>query len=72
MLCGLAYNMWGYPFDAIKTNMQSGKFNKLGELIRSKFWKGRNFKQGLLVSLLRGLLVDSSNLLVYERSRNFA
>lgn len=71
-IAGLIYNLWAYPIDTFKTNVQSGKGSTVREMIVNKFWKQRSYKQGMVVALLRGLIVDSTNLIVYERSRNFA
>lgn len=71
-IAGIIYNLWAYPMDTFKTNVQSGKGSTVQEMISNKFWKQRSFRQGFGVVLLRGLIVDSTNLIVYERSRNFA
>lgn len=41
-------------------------------MIGNKFWKQKSYKQGMVISLMRGLIVDSTNLTVYERAKNFA
>ncbi len=41
-------------------------------MIANKFWKQKSYKQGMIICLLRGLVVDSTNLLVYERAKNMA
>ena len=56
--------------DTFKTNVQSGRIKTARELISQKIWNHRCYRQGMLVYLLRGLLVDSSSLIIYERSRN--
>jgi hypothetical protein len=71
-IAGLIYNLWGYPFDTFKTNLQSGKGITVREMIANKFWKQRSYKQGMVICLMRGLVVDSTNLTVYERTKNFA
>lgn len=69
-ITSLMYNYWGYPFDTFKTNVQSGA-STVKNLIKNKFWKQKSYKQGMIICLLRGLIVDSTNLTVYQRSRNF-
>lgn len=69
-IAGLIYNLWGYPFDTIKTNVQSGKAT-LKSLIKDKFWRQKSYKQGMVICVFRGLIVDSTNLTVYERVKNF-
>lgn len=70
-LAGLIYSIWAYPLDTMKTNVQSGKGVTVREMIANKFWRQKSYKQGMGIVLLRGLVVDSTNLIVYERSRNF-
>jgi hypothetical protein len=71
-MTGLIYNIWGYPFDTMKTNIQSGKGTSVREMIANKFWRQKSYKQGMAIVFLRGMIADSTNLIVYERSRNFA
>lgn len=71
-IAGLIYNFWGYPFDTFKTNLQSGKDITVKQMIANKFWKQKSYKQGMLICLMRGLIVDSTNLTVYERAKNFS
>lgn len=68
-IAGLIYNLWGYPFDTMKTNVQSGK-STVKSLIENKFWKQKSYKQGMGICVMRGLIVDSTNLTVYERVKN--
>lgn len=41
-------------------------------MIAKKFWRQKSYKQGMAIVFLRGMIADSTNLIVYERSRNFA
>jgi hypothetical protein len=68
-IAGLIYNLWGYPFDTMKTNVQSGK-STVKSLFENKFWKQKSYKQGMVICVMRGLIVDSTNLTVYERVKN--
>jgi hypothetical protein len=34
-------------------------------MIANKFWQQKSYKQGMLICLMRGLIVDSTNLTVY-------
>lgn len=63
-MAGLLYNIYAYPIDVIKTNLATGK-STVSNLIRDKFWQGRNFRMGMGLSLVRGVLADSSCLVVY-------
>ncbi len=63
-IAGLIYNLWGYPFDTFKTNVQSGKAS-VRSMIENKFWRQKSYKQGMVISVMRGLMVDSTNLIVY-------
>jgi hypothetical protein len=40
-------------------------------MIANKFWQQKSYKKGMLICLMRGLIVDSTNLTVYERVKNF-
>ena len=40
-------------------------------MIANKFWQQKSYKQGMMICLMRGLIVDSTNLTVYERVKNF-
>lgn len=66
---GLIYNLWGYPIDTIKTNVQSGKAT-LKSLIKDRFWSQKSYKQGMVICVCRGIVVDGTNLTVYERLKN--
>lgn len=61
---GVLYMLYSYPIDTIKTNIQSGNKGFV-EMLRSKFWKTSNFKNGLKISLLRSFIVDATNFTVY-------
>jgi hypothetical protein len=37
----------------------------------AKFWREKTVRQGAAVLLMRGLVADSVNLIVYENARNF-
>jgi solute carrier family 25 carnitine/acylcarnitine transporter 20/29 len=51
-----------YPFDVIKTRIQSDKYNS----IKSSFKKGNLFK-GLRICLLRSFIVNSIGFFIYEK-----
>ena len=70
MFAGVLFNLWAYPFDTFKTNIQSGRYKSIREMLASKFWQDRSVKQGAVVLLLKGLVADSVNLIVYENVRN--
>jgi hypothetical protein len=53
----------------MKTNVQSGKAT-VKSLIENKFWKQKSYKQGMIICVMRGLIVDSTNLTMYERVKN--
>ena len=71
IFAGLIYNLWAYPFDTFKTNIQSGKCSDIKSMIAAKCWRQKCYKQGMMVSLMRGLIADSTNLIMYENARNF-
>lgn len=71
IFAGLIYNVWAYPFDTFKTNIQSGKYKSIGSMIASKFWLEKSVKQGIAILLMRGLVADSVSLIVYENARNY-
>lgn len=64
-MAGVLYQLYSYPFDTIKTNIQSGH-KTLREMINNKFWKTANFRNGLKLSLFRSSMVDAINFTVYE------
>lgn len=70
IFAGLIYNMWAYPFDTFKTNVQSGRYKTVSSMIKSKFWQEKAVKQGAAILLMRGLVADSISLIVYENARN--
>ena len=67
---GILYQSYSYPFDTIKTNLQTGH-KTFQEMIKSKFWNTSNFRNGLKVSLLRSFIVDATNFTVYENLSHF-
>lgn len=71
-LAGNVYNLWSYPLDTYKTHLQSGKELTIRQFLKSKFWRQKSYIQGMGIVTLRGLIVDCTNFVVYERSRNFA
>lgn len=40
-------------------------------MIAAKFWNEKSVRQGAAVLLLRGLMADSVNLIVYENARYY-
>ena len=69
-LTGIMYQLYSYPIDTIKTNLQTGH-KTFDEMIKSKFWNTSNFRNGLKVSLLRSFIVDATNFTVYENVSQF-
>lgn len=65
-IAGLLYQLYGYPFDTIKTNIQSGR-RTLKETLNSSIWKSPSFRMGFIFSLLRNMISDAANLTVYEQ-----
>jgi hypothetical protein len=49
--------------------VQSGRAT-VKSLIENKFWQQKSYKQGMVICVMRGLIVDSTNLTVYERTKN--
>ena len=64
-LVGLIYQVYSYPVDTIKANIQIGH-KTFREMIDSKFWLNPNFKNGFKASMLRSFIVDATNFAVYE------
>lgn len=67
-IAGILYQLYSYPIDTIKTNIQSGK-SSFKELINNKFWRTLNFRSGLKISLIRSFVVDATNFSIYENAR---
>lgn len=65
---GIMYQLYSYPVDTIKTNIQSRK-KTFSEMIKNKFWNTKNFRNGLKISLARSFIVDATNFTVYENAR---
>lgn len=68
-IAGIIYQLYTYPFDTVKTNIQSGK-KTFKMLMHEKIWRTPNYSSGLKVSLLRSFIVDSVNFAVYENARH--
>ena len=69
-IAGIVNQLYTYPLDTIKTNIQSG--NKgWNEMINSKFWWTSNFRNGLRISLASSFISEATNFVVYEKTRNF-
>jgi len=42
-MAGVLYQLYAYPFDVIKTNVQLGK-KTFSEMVSNKFWRFPTFK----------------------------
>lgn len=60
----MLYQLYSYPIDTIKTNVQSGQ-KSYREMVQSRFWEGKPFRVGFKLSLLRSFMVDATNFTVY-------
>lgn len=67
-VAGIIYQLYAYPFDTIKTNVQSGK-KSFKEMINARFWKLRSFRMGFYLAVVRSIMVDAINFSVYENLR---
>ena len=68
-LVGLLYQLFSYPFDTIKTNIQSGEKNFL-ELMKNKFWLQKSFRRGFMIACLKDILMTPIYLTVYENMKH--
>lgn len=65
---GIINQLYSYPLDTIKTNIQSGK-KTWHEMVRSKFWETPNFRNGLKICLISSFISEATNFVVYENLR---
>ena len=68
-LAGVLYQLWAFPLDMIKTNVQSGA-KTASQMIATKYWRTKGFRQGFAINVSRSLLTDSTNFMVFENVRN--
>jgi hypothetical protein len=69
-IAGVLYQLYSYPLDTIKTNIQSGK-KTLDEMVKSRFWRMKSFRLGFSLAVGRAMMVDAINFTVYENCRRF-
>lgn len=61
---GIINQLYTYPLDTIKTNIQSGRKN-WQEMVINKFWQTSNFRNGLKISLISSFISEATNFVVY-------
>ena len=67
-ITGIMFQFYSYPFDTIKTNIQSGD-KTFVELMKSKFWTQKSYRTGLMVACSRNVIGSPIFLTVYENCK---
>lgn len=70
VMASLTYYFVSYPCDTVKSNIQSGASN-LKKMMKEKFWRQKSFTSGLTITLVRGVIKDSTVFVTYENCRRF-
>ena len=68
-LSGFLYQFYSYPFDTIKTNIQSREKTFL-ELMKTKFWLHKSYRKGLKITCCKDMIITPIYLTVYEHMRH--